>query len=220
VKRACTERRSSSGFTLAEVAVTIVIVGIGMLLVLEGLNVSKMTAAQTRNMKLSRDLALMTLGQVASGQFQEDIENGLSGNYAEEGYPQFSYEVIVGDQTFDTTAESGGAFDTWQHQRELQDERERERRADSKDEEEDPKDREEPFEKVKIRITFVPKIRVGETELKNELVLEEWMPWKQVYGSKEEDAAAAGASGTDAATGGGGGGGASAGGASGSGKGR
>jgi len=179
--------KRTGGFTLAEVAVTIVIVGIGMLLVLQGLNTAKMTAAQTRNSKLSRDLALMTLGQVASGQFQEDIENGLTGTYAEEGYPQFSYEVIVGDQTFDTDTGREGTFDTWQHQREVAEERQsaREREADKK--EEDPQEREEPYEKVKIRVTFLPKIRVGEIELKNELVLEEWMPWKQVYGEKEEE---------------------------------
>jgi hypothetical protein len=180
--------------------VTIVIVGIGMLLVLQGLNSAKMTAAQTRNTKLSRDLALLTLGQVASGMFQEDIENGLSGTYAEEGYPQFSYEVIVGDLTFTTDDYgSGGNFDTWEHQRQLEADQ---KARDSRDEKEDPKDREEPFEKVKIKVTFLPKIRVGEQELKNELVLEQWIPWRQVYGQNEEDAAAAAAGSPPAAAGG------------------
>ena len=182
--------KRTEGFTLAEVAVTIVIVGIGMLLVLQGLNGAKMTAAQTRNTKLARDLALMTLGQVASGQFQEDIENGLSGTYAEEGYAQFSYEVIVGDQSFDSdSTRQDGSFDTWQHQRQLAEERQAEREREA-DEKEDPQEREEPFEKVKIRVTFTPKIRVGDQELNNELVLEQWMPWKQVYGQKEEEPAA------------------------------
>lgn len=184
--------KRKSGFTLAEVAVTILIVGMGMLWILQGLNSAKMTAAQTRNMKLARDLALMTLGQVASGQFQEDIEDGLSGTYAEEGYPQFSFEVLVGDESFVETGQQEGTFDTWRHQQDLKEEREAERARES-EEEEDPQDREEPFEKVKIRVTFVPKIRVGETEQKNELVLEEWMPWKQVYGEKEEEEPAAGA---------------------------
>src|SRR6185295_11292020 len=76
--------RRRGGFTLVEVAVTILIVGMTMLWLLQGLNSAKMTSAQTRNMKLARDLALMTLGQVASGQFRDDIENGLSGSYAEE----------------------------------------------------------------------------------------------------------------------------------------
>ena len=191
-------RRSSGGFTLAEVAVTIVIVGIGMLMVLQGLNTAKMTAAQTRNIKLARNLALLTLGQVASGEFQEDIENGLNGTYAEEGYPQFSYEVIVGDQSFEGTTPQDGTFDTWQHQRQLEDDRKAQQAKDAKDGE-DPKDKEEPFEKVKIRVTFLPKIRVGETELKNDLVLEEWIPWKQVYGSKDDEKAPAAGDGSTAA---------------------
>jgi prepilin-type N-terminal cleavage/methylation domain-containing protein len=186
-------RRRSPGFTLAEVAVTIVIVGIGMLLVLQGLNTAKMTAAHTRNYKLARELSLLTLGQVASGLYQEDIENGLQGSYAEEGYPQFTFEVIVGDQTFLTTNEDG-SFDTWKHEEELQARED----AESEEDEKDPRDREEPFEKVKIRVTFTPKIRVGDQELGNELVLEEWIPWKQVYGEKEEEEKTEGAKPGDA----------------------
>ena len=59
--------RDRSGFTLAEIAVTIVIVGIGLVLVLQGLNHSKMTAAHTRNMKLARELGHLTMGQVEAG---------------------------------------------------------------------------------------------------------------------------------------------------------
>lgn len=197
-----------AGFTLVEVAVTIVIVGMGMLYVLQGLNTAKMTAAQTRNLKLSRDLALMTLGQVASGQFQEEIENGLSGTYAEEGYPQFSYEVLVGDESFSEGAPEDGTFDTWRHQQQLKEEREARQARESREDEEkeDPQERDEPFEKVKIRVTFLPKIRIDDVEFKNELVLEEWMPWKQVYGEKEEEetAPAAAGEGTGAPPAGGG----------------
>lgn len=165
--------RASRGFTLAEVAVTIVIVGIGMLLVLQGLNNAKMTAAHTRNMKLSRELALLTLGQVEAGLYQEDIENGLVGSYAEEGYPDFSFEVVVGDDAFYEPTD-GRRFDSWAA------------RDDEEDDDEEEEESEEPFEKVKIRITS-PKI----TERVNELVFERWMPWKQVYGEEEEDEATA-----------------------------
>ena len=54
--------RARAGFTLAEVAVTLVIVAIGPTLVLQGLNTSKMSAAQTHNRKVARELALLTLG--------------------------------------------------------------------------------------------------------------------------------------------------------------
>ena len=100
------------GFTLAEVAVSIVIVGMGLIWILEGMNLAKLTAAHTRNYKLSRELALVTLGQIESGEYQEDIARGLNGNYAEEGYPDFSYEVIVGDEGFRERADNA-AFDSW-----------------------------------------------------------------------------------------------------------
>ena len=169
-------RGARAGFTLAEVAVTIVIVGIGMLLVLQGLNTAKLTAAHTRNMKLARELALTTLGQIASGLFQEDIQAGLEGSYAEEGYPDFSFEVVVGDESFRTET-TDGPFDSWAP---------RDDREEDEEKVEDPQEvTDEPFEKVKIKITF-PKIQVAQEQLKNELVLEEWIPWNQVYGQSEE----------------------------------
>jgi prepilin-type N-terminal cleavage/methylation domain-containing protein len=154
-----------AGFTLAEVAVTIVIVGIGLILVLQGLNTAKMTAAQTRNVKLSRGLALLTLGQIESGLYQDEIENGLTGTYADEGYPDYVYDVVVGDQTF-RERDPNAAHDSWQKTPE----------EVKKDEEEDVQ---QPFEKIKIRVTF-PKF----AEYTNEQILELWVPWEQVYGDE------------------------------------
>lgn len=168
-------RRSSSnarrGFTLAEVAVTIVIVGIGLVLVLQGLNNAKIAAAQTRNSKLARELALLTLGQIEAGLYQDDIDVGLQGNYADEGYAVFSYEVVVGDESFRET-DPNAAYDSWRPtQQELDDKKKKE------DEEVT-----QPYEKVKIKITF-PKY----AEYSNELILERWMPWEQVYGVEDAD---------------------------------
>lgn len=160
-------RSSRGGFTLAEVAVTIVIVGIALVLVLQGLNTSKAIAAQTRYQKLSRSLALVTLGQVESGLFQEDIENGLVGTYSEDGYPEIAYEVVVGDATF-REANENGQYDSWAPR-------------DDEEKAEEDEEIEEPFEKVKIRITF-PKV----AQMTNEILLERWMPWKQVHGEGEE----------------------------------
>ncbi|MCY2961508.1 MAG: type II secretion system protein [Planctomycetota bacterium] len=163
-----------SGFTLAEVAVTIVIVGIALVLVLQGLNTSKVTAAHTRNQKLARDLGLYTLGQIESGLLRDDLESGMVGNYAEEGYPDFNWEIAVGDDALRQTNQSqDGKFDSW---------------APTAAEEEAKKDKnkdedaEEPFEKIRIRVTY-PKIR----EFENELTLERWIPWKQAYGEAEGD---------------------------------
>ncbi len=185
--------RALSGFTLAEVAVTIVIVGIGMLLVLQGLNTSKMSALQTKNLKLSRELALLTLGQISSGIFQDEIQNGLHGTYAQEGLPDFSYEVAVGDVALTTSDGSrngiDNSFDSWNRPitTTTSSSSSSSTTDTSKDDnsKKDPKDiTDQPYEKVKIRVAF-PAIRVDKEELKHELVLEEWIPWKQVYGSNE-----------------------------------
>jgi prepilin-type N-terminal cleavage/methylation domain-containing protein len=176
--------RRRSAFTLVEVAITIVIVGIGLLLVMQGLNVAKITAAHTRNYKLARELALLTIGQIEAGEFQKDIENGLNGSYAEQGYPEFGYEVIVGDASFRERSDTG-AFDSWAPTQQELDQK--------KKDEEDHK--EEPFEKVKIRVTF-PKF----AQYSNELVFEKWIPWKQVYGEKDDSTATAAASTTGSTT--------------------
>jgi len=159
---------SKSGFTLAEVAVTVVIVGIALVLVLQGLNTSKITAAHTRNQKLARDLGLYTLAQIESGLLRDDLETGISGNYAEEGWPDFNWEVAVGDDAL-TTQSDDGRHDSWAPT---------EKEQEAKDDEEE--DAEEPFEKVRVRVTS-PKIR----EFTNELTLERWIPWTQVYGEAD-----------------------------------
>lgn len=161
-----------AGFTLAEVAVTIVIVGIALVLVLQGLNTSKITAAHTRNQKLARDLGLLTLGQIESGLLRDDIESGMAGNYAEEGYPDFNWEIAVGDDALQET-NPDGRFDSWTPTA-----------AEEEAKRDEEEDAEEPFEKVRVRVT-APKIR----EFTNELTLERWIPWTQVYGEAEgEDA--------------------------------
>ncbi len=165
-------RARQAGFTLAEVAVTIVIVGTMLIYLLQGLNGTKLLAAQTRNNKLSRELALQKLGQVGSGLFQEDIDKGLVGSFADEGYPDFSFEVVVGDETFSDQGDvQNDRFDSWHPPNSTKD--------DKQDPTEEPV--EKPFEKVKIRVTS-PKIQ----EFSNQLTLEQWYPWTQVYGEKEE----------------------------------
>lgn len=182
-------RVRARGFTLAEVAVSIVIVGMGLIWILEGMNLAKLTAAHTRNYKLARELALVTLGHIESGEYQEDIARGLSGNYAEEGYPEFAYEVIVGDEGFRERADDG-SFDSWRP-------RDSSTTSEEGEDEDDEPDEEQPFEKVKIKIVF-PKLK----EFTNELILERWMPWKQVYGESEDatDEATTNADGSDSGT--------------------
>ena len=169
---------SKSGFTLAEVAVTLVIVALALTLCIQSISQAKFQAAYTRNYKLARDLGQLILGQVHAGLYAEEIENGIDGTFAEEGYPEFAFEVVVGDDTFDEDSTSD-RFDSWAPtDDELEDE-----------EDEDEEEIEEPYEKVKIRVIF-PQIRDYPTEL----VLEQWMEWELVYGpSEDEEGGAAGA---------------------------
>jgi prepilin-type N-terminal cleavage/methylation domain-containing protein len=163
-------KQGTRGFTLAEIAVTIVIVGIGLLLVLQGLNTAKLTAAHTRNMKLARELGLLTLGRIAAGDYQEDVESGMADTYADEGYPDFMFELVLGDDSF-VEREDDGRFDNWDP--ELYD--------DYEDDEDEDEEAEQPYEQVTVRITY-PAIR----DMTNQLSLEQWIPWVQVYGEDED----------------------------------
>lgn len=165
-------RNARAAFTLAEVAVTIAVVGLALVWMLQALNAAKVTAAQTRNLKLARELALLTLGQVESGLFEEDLDDErLEGTYAEEGYSEFAYEVVIGDENFQPPPDSE-AFDNWLEER---------NQALYEDEDDEAA---QPYEKVQVKVVFPP---IG--ELKNELVVERWLPWEQVHPADETAAA-------------------------------
>ena len=171
------ERTGAAGrgaFTLAELAVTIVIVGLALVLLLQGLSNAKLTSAQTRNFKLARELAILTVSRVQAGMFDEELESHMEGTYSEEGYPDFLWEVTLGDEEFREENDSEGrSFDSWAHQDDLDDE------LDSDDDEEDA---EQPYERVRIKVSY-PKI----LEYSDELVLERWVPWFDVYTSEETE---------------------------------
>lgn len=174
-RRSPSQRQASGspqpGFTLAEVAVTIVIVGIALVLCLQGLNGSKLQAAYTRNYKLARELGLVTLGEVGAGLWAEDIEDGLEGTYGDEGYPLFAFEVVIGEESFREEVEEGAygdeAYDSFQR--------------DEDEEDDDDLEEDAPYEKVRIKVTFPPI-----QDYPADLTMEQWFPWDQVYGSSEE----------------------------------
>lgn len=179
--------RARAGFTLAEVAVTLLIVSMGLVLVMQGLTTAKHSAATTHFRKVARELGGLTLGQLEAGLFWEDLQGGgssgdvLTGNYAEEGYEEFSYELVLGDEQFSEERQdydkNGSYHDTWAYERE----RERDRK-DADDEDEDAVT--EPFQKARIRVTYP---RLGEAG--NTLVIERWIPWELVYGSEGSETA-------------------------------
>jgi prepilin-type N-terminal cleavage/methylation domain-containing protein len=164
------KQRARAAFTLVEVAVAILIVGIALTLVLQSLNTSKLRAKQTQNLKLARELGTLTLGRLSAGLYQEEVDSYFMGSYSEEGYPEFSYEVVLGEHSFPEADgyEDGVRFDSWYE--------------DDIDEDEDEEDAEEPYEKIRVRVTF-PVL----SEYSNQLELERWIPWDQVYGEDEDE---------------------------------
>jgi prepilin-type N-terminal cleavage/methylation domain-containing protein len=179
-----------AGFTLAEVAVTLLIVSIGLVLVLQGLSTAKVSAAETHYRKVARELALLTLGRVEAGLFWEELDGDgstLTGSYAEEGYEAFHYELVFGEEDFSQRSEgpdrNSSYHDSWEYERERERERREREHESSKDEDEQTK---EPFEKVRIRVEY-PRI----TERESTLTLERWIPWEQVYGGEDGEAPAA-----------------------------
>jgi type II secretory pathway pseudopilin PulG len=180
--------RPEAGFTLAEVAVTLVIVSFTLVLVLQGINVARSTAFNSHNRKAARELALLTLGRIESGLFWEDLDGdtgSFAGTYAEEGYEAFSFEVSIGeDLPVQEDAGKDGYFDTYAYRRNQELERQQ-------DEEGSTADEETPFgsgstggsyERISVRVTF-PVMGEGS----NELQLERWIPLEQVYGSDPEE---------------------------------
>ncbi len=166
----------SQGFTLVEVAVALVIIGMGLTLCLEALQAAKMQAAHTRNLKLARELGVLTLGQIESGLFAEELESGYSETYAGENYPDFFFELRVGEDVFEDVQEE---YDNSGYHDAFAARREREFESEQDDDEEDVA---EEFEKVRIRVSF-PQF----AQFKNYVTIETWMDWEQVYGSEEEE---------------------------------
>ena len=169
--------RRRGGFTLAEVAVTIALVGIALAWLLQALNSAKLTAANARNIKLARELSLLTLGQIESGLFAKEIDDDpIEGSYADEGYPDFSFEAVIGDENLAPNPEDQNAFDNWRHDQE-------QKKAKESSKDKDEKEVEQPYEKIQIKVTF-PKIQ----ESKNEFVIEKWVAWKQIHPDDPTDA--------------------------------
>jgi prepilin-type N-terminal cleavage/methylation domain-containing protein len=136
-------QRSRAGFTLVEVAVTIVIVGITLVASLQVLQGAKLTAAQTRNEKLAREFALYTLGRIESGLYWEDVSDlRIDGSFADEGHPEFTFEAVLGDESFRELDEFGyERFDNW-----------KKREEDKLDREGEPEtDEEQPYQAGRIQ---------------------------------------------------------------------
>lgn len=172
-----------AGFTLAEAAITIAIVGISLAFSVQALIGASQTAAHTQRLKIARELSMEMLGEISSGLWAEDLESLRYGTFASKDRPRYSYELALGDEPLEPVGpEDDGLlpqrFDNWAFNRE-------------QDILENPdlleEGAEEPFEKVRIRVSFgaLP----GLEHLDNFVELERWYPWNQVYMTDDEEEA-------------------------------
>ena len=111
----------------------------------------------------------------------EELENDdrFDGTYADFGYEQFTFEVLVGTEPQFTDSdedyrdgETRLPYDTVRARRE--------REEDERDDDDDEDEVEEPYETIRIRVQF-PAIK----EYKSELTLEQWMEWRLIHGEPE-----------------------------------
>lgn len=179
--------RRASGFTLAEIAITLLIVGFTLLMVLEGLETAKLGAAHSHNRKVAMGLAQGTIANVEAGRYWEDLEGvkgTLEGNYADvdERYEVFYWELIVGDDELseEEQEDDNSYFDNYRHRRVQAEENEEYTDEDAAYSETGTTGG--PYERVVVRVTF-PKL----SRLDNTLTIERWIPLAQVFGSSPDD---------------------------------
>jgi prepilin-type N-terminal cleavage/methylation domain-containing protein len=175
VQRTPQKSARTSGFTLAEVAVTIALVGLALVYMLQGLNTAKLTAAYTANIKLSKELALLTLGRIESGLYEEELDDErIEGTYDDDGYEGFRFEAVIGEANLPPRDdEDDRFFDNWRYE-------------DEEYDDDDDEEAEQPYEKVQIRVTF-PQMSTPDQQLKNELVIERWLPWRQLHPPEDDE---------------------------------
>lgn len=91
-------RSNKAGFTLVEVMAAIAILGIGLVSLILAVNRAKDTAYVTRSVKAVRHLASNLMSQIETGRL-ENLYDGQSGDFSEEGYPEFQYEIGIGEES-------------------------------------------------------------------------------------------------------------------------
>jgi len=183
LSRPLTAQLSRAGFTLVEAAITIAIVGITLAASVQALHGATQTAAHTQRLKIARELSLEMLGEIASGLWAEDLETLRYGTFASKDRPMYSYELALGDEPLeparmgdDPSDLNPQRFDNWKFNRE----RELDDNPDLADEES-----EEPFEKIRIRVSFP--ILPGLEQMDNFVEFERWYAWGQVYLTEDEE---------------------------------
>lgn len=173
-------RRSApqGGFTLAEAAVTIAIVALMLIYVLQGLEGAKLAAFYTKQRKTAYELGVGLLGEIKAGLYREELESGDTGDFSDKDEPDFSWEIALGEDALEESGDEDRPYDNLAERRSWEQDQEDESNSDEEDDEEAT----EPFEKIKVRVIFPP---LGDRP--NDLVIEQWVAWVEIYGEDEEE---------------------------------
>ena len=153
--------------------------GLTITYTLQALSSAQTTAAHTHEVKLAREMALRTLGEISTGRYQAEMNDVIQGSYPEDVAPYMRYQIAFGEATLPRHGDPRDegyereTVDNWENRRRWEDEQ--------SDDEEDTT--EEDYEIVKIRVIF-PK---HSDELDDFIELEAWIPWDQVYGAEDEN---------------------------------
>jgi prepilin-type N-terminal cleavage/methylation domain-containing protein len=155
-----------SGFTLAEVMVTILIVGSILILSVQGLNKSLAQAAHTRNIKIARELAMLSLARLEAGLYIDELEDHMEGDYSDDDHPDFQWEIVLDTEEFyDEEQLESDRFDSWE----------------PTDEEEDAESG-DPWVVARVKVRFPE-----QTGRKDNIVLERWLTREFVYGPEDDE---------------------------------
>lgn len=113
-------RRSSrwsaaGGFTLMEVMAAVMLIAISMTIMLDLRNRSVGRAADGRSMSVAARLASQLLHQIEAARMF-DVFDGMAGDFAEQGFDDFTYVIALGDGSNyaeDTSTDSNSPEWAW-----------------------------------------------------------------------------------------------------------
>jgi len=119
-----------AGFTLVEVMVAVAAIGLAIVPALAARNQALAMAVEARNLSVVSRLAVQLLHRIEAGRVP-DLFDGYSGDFTEEGFPQITYVLGIGDASNYTSgigeddAEQAWrrlAEETWRNREDAEDE--------------------------------------------------------------------------------------------------
>lgn len=182
---ASTSSMRRRGFTLMEVMVAIMLIAVAMTTLMQLRNDSVGRAADGRSMSLAARLGSQLLHRIEAGQMI-DVFDGLNGDFAEEGYDDFTYVIALGDGSNyaeNNSIDSNSPEWAWRDAI-------REREEDRVDEEGD--DQRPEKTRVVIRVQYSG-FDGDEREYRLEAMLDSWAVYRdfelyrELWGSNNED---------------------------------